>query len=90
VAAVYIGVHGLHGEKIARRHLLQCSGVKHEVDALHYRINTLPISNIADMKLEPGLVQLNPHQFLLQFVSTKDAYFSHSEGPKYIHERPAE
>ncbi|MCG3772552.1 MAG: hypothetical protein JW384_03766 [Nitrosomonadaceae bacterium] len=86
VAAVHIGIHGLHGEEIAGWHLLQCRGVKHEIDALHHRINTLSTSNIADMKFEPRLVQLNPHQFLLQFVSTKDTDFPHCTGPEYLHE----
>ena len=74
-----VGLHRLHREKLAGRHLLQRRGVKDVVDAAHGDPHRFEVADVSDVKLDfvgkPGIPALNPvaHIVLLLFVARKDA-----------------
>ena len=79
VRADDVGLHRLHGEKLAGGHLLQSRGVEYVVDAGHGVPDGLGIADVADVELHlfgglrvPGL-QLVAHIVLLFLVAGEDA-----------------
>jgi hypothetical protein len=71
--AEYIGLHGFHWIKLAGRHLLERSGVEHEVHPLHGLVNAIVIAYIPDIKLQLRVVHGDAHLFLLFLVPAEDA-----------------
>jgi hypothetical protein len=49
--------------------------VKHIVDTLHNRVDTRAVAHVADVELHIGLVQLVPHDVLLQLIAAEDPNF---------------
>ena len=79
VRADDIGLHGLHGEKLAGGDLLQRRGVEYVVDAGHGVPDGLGIADIADVEfdlfgvLRVAGLQLVAHIVLLFLVTGEDA-----------------
>ena len=90
MTAIHIGIDRLHGKEIARGDLLERRGVEHEIDVLHDFIDTLTIAHVADMKRKSGIIQLDPHLFLLQLVTAEDPDLLWIAGQKHLDEGPAE
>ena len=79
VRADDVGLHGLHGEELARRHLLEGGGVEDIVHARHHVAARLQIAHVADVELDlvghlgiPRLI-LVAHIVLLLLVARKNA-----------------
>ena len=78
----HIGLHGLHREELARRNLLQSSGMEHVVHALHGVLQRALVANVADVELDlvgyfrhAGL-EVVAHIVLLLLIARKDADFT--------------
>ena len=79
VGALNVGAHGLHGEKLAGRNLLERSGMEDKVDAGHHIAQALDVAHIADVELDFIVIvrivglQLMAHVVLLFLVTAENA-----------------
>ena len=80
VRADDIGLHGLHREKLAARHLLQRRGVEDIIDPSHRRLQRRLAPHVSNIELDligilgiPRLI-LMPHIILLLLIPAEDPY----------------
>ena len=90
VRADDVGPHGLHGEELTGRHLLQGGGVENIVHPGHGPPNGLQVPDVANVKLDfirhlrhPGLI-LVAHVVLLLLIPGEDADLTNVRGEKAV------
>ena len=67
-----LGSHCLTREKFARRHLLQCSGMKDMIYPDHHVVHRPFVAYVADVEFDFRVLVLMPHIVLLLFVLPED------------------
>ncbi len=73
VASLDIGLHGLHGEELAARDLLQSGRGEDVVDPDEGALDRVVVPHVPDVELELLGVVLLPHVVLLLLVAREDA-----------------
>ena len=79
VGAQHVGAHGLHGKKLAARHLLERGRMEDIVHAAHHAAQAVRIAHVADIKFDLAAqlrifeLVIVAHIVLLFFVAGKDA-----------------
>ena len=95
VGAFNVGAHGLHGEKLAARHLFERRRMEDVIHAGHHVAQALDVAHVADVKLDflviigvAGL-QLMAHIVLLFLIAGEDADLADVGGQKVLEHRVA-
>ena len=82
VGANDIGANGLHGEELARGHLLKRSCMEDVIDSVHSITHRLGITHVADEEAHLGgelgraLLQAVTHVILLLLIARENANFT--------------
>lgn len=76
VGAEHVGLHRLHGEEFAGRHLFQSGRLEHIVHPAHGAIHRTLVAHIPDVELHLRVLQRMAHVILLLFIAGKDADFA--------------
>jgi len=73
LGAEHVGTHRLHGVEFAGGDLLEGGGMEDEVYLVQGGMDAIVGAYVADVELQFGVVQIDPHVFLLLFITGKNA-----------------